>query len=470
VLISRANLLDDDSTSALEREPIVNVSSAAVVLDAWQSARAADDDDVLVVLVTRRLPSDGSCCARCVASSAAGSILFASSSVRRTSEITAECRFDRAAVAAASSGTTVSLQRKDAAVLSSVARLDARPQHQSTAGRRWRFCVCTQTKNRNRFLREWIAHNILIGVEAFFFYRNGGERLDDALLPLIADGVPISVVYWPHVRAQRQAFAHCLARMRDVCEWALFVDVDEFVAPRGTATLRTIVDRSPDFDAFEFPARVFSANESTVADGDRYLVIASSTSFFVPATQVSAKKTMLRTSAAKLGNNVHVFDLLTTRVCGPTCAGAHAMLHHYRFVSYSLFLRRVLDGAAGDVGLARVPRVLSELRPSESFVREATAASGRFQESDSRLLRFVPEIRRRLDVWREQSKRLLAAPERARHSEADLVRATLTRGEVEAMRSNASFWTALVAQRRHFNRVAPDGTPLAVFLLPPDQA
>jgi hypothetical protein len=244
------------------------------------------------------------------------------------------------------------------------------------------------------------------------------------------------------------------------------VDVDEFVAPRGTATLRTIVDRSPDFDAFEFPARIFSANESTVADGDRFLVIASSTSFFVPAAQVSAKKTMLRTSAAKLGNRVHVFDLLTTRVCGPTCAGAHAMLHHYRFVSYSLFLRRVLDGAAGEVGLARVPRVLSELRPSESFVREATMASGRFQESDDRLLRFVPEIQRRLDVWRKQP----AAPERARHNEADLLRATLTRDEVEAVRSNASFWAALVAQRRHFNRVAPDGTPLAVFLLPPDQA
>ncbi len=326
--------------------------------------------------------------------------------------------------------------------------------------------MCTQTKNRNRFLREWIAHNILIGVDAFFIYRNGGARLDEDLLPLIADGVPISVVYWPHVRAQRQAFAHCLARMRDVCEWALFVDVDEFVAPRGTATLRTIVDRSPDFDAFEFPARIFSANESTVADGDRFLVIASSTSFFVPAAQVSAKKTMLRTSAAKLGNRVHVFDLLTTRVCGPTCAGAHAMLHHYRFVSYSLFLRRVLDGAAGEVGLARVPRVLSELRPSESFVREATMASGRFQESDDRLLRFVPEIQRRLDVWRKQP----AAPERARHNEADLLRATLTRDEVEAVRSNASFWAALVAQRRHFNRVAPDGTPLAVFLLPPDQA
>lgn len=268
--------------------------------------------------------------------------------------------------------------------------------------------------------------------------------------------------------------------MQDRCEWALFVDVDEFVVPASPRlTLARIVARAQS-DIIELPANVFAA-ASTANDDPSALVIESSTRFFTPASQVNAKKSLVRTQAAKLANNIHTFELNRSHrtagsICAPQCASALATLSHFRFINWPLYMRRTLDGVAGDVGLWRVPRLLSVLKPSLSFVREATLESGRFEATDDRLLQRARTVRTALEQLRHigASERtrairaLIAQHPRTEPTPLDIERATLSAEEVSAVAADASALVHLVAHSgsRHLLRTAPDGTALAVLLLP----
>jgi hypothetical protein len=498
VLLERSQLIDAERFSALEElssivpehlknQPFIpDVDDGlGVILDSWQSV------DGPLHLIGRHLSP--SCCERCVVLVDNDVVLFSTMNVRRSSDLSIECLFrnqysiesflDDAALRTRRVTVTVEMRGLNGGavlLLPSLAVVNAsdvvadvnvhlsRPLAQ--------LCACTVVMNRNAYIPEWIAFHRSLGVEQFFFYRNGGERLDEALLSLLDDGVPIDSYFWAHARSQRQAFAHCMARLRDRCEWALFVDVDEFVVPASPRASLSAIVRATRSDIIELPASVFAA-----ASGSHALVIESSTRYFAPATQVNAKKSLVRTSAAKLANNIHTFELDRAHrkpgsICAPPCALALASLSHFRFIGWSLYMRRTLDGVAGDVGLWRVPRVLSVLKPSMSFVREATLESGRFEAVDERLLVRAPALRAELRRLGQLSasertraiRQLLARHPPAAVSASDIERATLSRDELAAVAADADALLAIVAQgTRHLSRTAPDGTALAVLLVPP---
>jgi len=184
----------------------------------------------------------------------------------------------------------------------------------------------------------------------------------------------------------------------------------------------------------------------------------------------------VRTSAARLGNNIHTFDVAQGRICGPTCAAALATLNHFRFISWDVYMRRHLDGVVGNVGLWRLPRVLSVLKPSKQFLREATSIElNRFNGTDTRLLMQVGPLQQRLARLRAApltSDRVQAIGSALRaHPRLDergaVARATLSVAETAAAMASDDFLLSLMDQGRHLTgRVAPDGTPLAILFVP----
>lgn len=115
-------------------------------------------------------------------------------------------------------------------------------------------------RNEGPFVLEWIAHLRQIGVTDFLLYSNDCDDGTDAMLDLLGDaGVrhqplmpkPGESAQWLALKA---AWAHPL---RNSCDWALVIDVDEFPNLHVHDRLSDLIATLPGADAITLPWRLF---------------------------------------------------------------------------------------------------------------------------------------------------------------------------------------------------------------------
>ena len=90
------------------------------------------------------------------------------------------------------------------------------------------LCIVTTVKNESRTISEWIEYHIRQGVELFVIYDNGST---DKTRQILKGYTEVIVLDWPWQKTQRQTFVHGAFYVKYICEWALFIDVDEFAFP-----------------------------------------------------------------------------------------------------------------------------------------------------------------------------------------------------------------------------------------------
>lgn len=91
---------------------------------------------------------------------------------------------------------------------------------------RYEICIMTQEKAYPEDLEQWVDYHRRIGVDMVYIYDNVAER---DLADMFRNRTDVEVVFWPFVKSQLQAHNHFLSLARRRCEWALLVDVDEYV-------------------------------------------------------------------------------------------------------------------------------------------------------------------------------------------------------------------------------------------------
>ena len=111
---------------------------------------------------------------------------------------------------------------------------------------RRRACILATARSEGIYLLEWIAYHQAIGVEHFFIYSNDNDDGSDQLLAALADAGVITLIenrLESAVAPQLKAYAHALGLMPEILdyEWALIIDVDEFVV-FDTARFMTFAD------------------------------------------------------------------------------------------------------------------------------------------------------------------------------------------------------------------------------------
>ena len=99
---------------------------------------------------------------------------------------------------------------------------------------RRRACVVATARNEGVYLPEWIAYHRAIGFQHFILYSNDNDDGSDALLGALADNGAITWInnkMGSPVSPQKKAYAHALSLLPEVLdyEWALVIDVDEFL-------------------------------------------------------------------------------------------------------------------------------------------------------------------------------------------------------------------------------------------------
>lgn len=262
-------------------------------------------------------------------------------------------------------------------------------------------------KNEAAYVAEWAEFHFMLGVQHIFIYDNDStDNTAEILAPFIREGL-VTIVPWRNfseaLHPQLAAYAHAIANYVIDYRWAAFIDVDEFVFPvEGDSLPRTLAELEH-LPAVSLPWINFGpSGHETKPDG---LVIANYTerAAFPPINSqysLLRHKTILNPREVATAGT-HYFPLRGRgRVLfndrGQEVAGhlerdvslataSRLRLHHYFTRSHQEIEAKIAKGRVSKAGVVN-PNAL-ERRLSQYQL--AT-------ERDTSILRFVPELERRL--------------------------------------------------------------------------
>lgn len=114
---------------------------------------------------------------------------------------------------------------------------------------RYELAACLKFKNVARYLREWIEFHQIVGFQHFYLYNNNStDEYKEALAPYRAEGI-VTLYDWPQTPAFPTADEHCVANHQHEARWIAFLDDDEFLFPTCSESVRKILRRYEPFPA-----------------------------------------------------------------------------------------------------------------------------------------------------------------------------------------------------------------------------
>lgn len=135
-------------------------------------------------------------------------------------------------------------------------------------------------QNEARFLKEWIEFYRLIGVEHFYLYNHlSTDEYMEILEPYIKDGIidlkqvtkiPKNLKEWN--RIQTEAYTDAVARTKDISEWLIVVDTDEFLFPIKDKNLVELLKNYDDYAALSINWKIFGSGDVEKIESGKLLI------------------------------------------------------------------------------------------------------------------------------------------------------------------------------------------------------
>lgn len=129
------------------------------------------------------------------------------------------------------------------------------------------IAIVALVRNVAPYVAEWIRFHQLAGVRAFLLYDNGStDGTQDALRPFIESGVAQSFPWrltgedadtGRRLSAQVSAFAHAVTTFGGRFERFAFIDIDEFLVPKGHDTLTAAIAAAGNPSNLSLPWHMF---------------------------------------------------------------------------------------------------------------------------------------------------------------------------------------------------------------------
>ena len=120
--------------------------------------------------------------------------------------------------------------------------------------------LCAIAKDEDDYLREWIFHHYMIGVERFIIYDNESRRPIAETLADLAAAKLVEVREIEGKSMQLPAYADCLRRDRDNFYWLGFLDLDEFIILKKHRDLRLLLAEYQEESGLALHWRVFGSS------------------------------------------------------------------------------------------------------------------------------------------------------------------------------------------------------------------
>lgn len=162
-----------------------------------------------------------------------------------------------------------------------------------------KICIVSIAKDEGRYIEEWVLYHLSIGVDRIVIYDHESVDGMSEVIDAMSKSLPVQRLLWSppknSVSPQRSAYNHAVKTIENM-EWALFIDIDEFIVPWGYGSL-------PDF------VRTIPASASSVAINWRCF----GSSGREAADYGSVIRTFTRCGAVRWGNNAHVKTMARIR-------------------------------------------------------------------------------------------------------------------------------------------------------------
>jgi hypothetical protein len=282
------------------------------------------------------------------------------------------------------------------------------------AGRSTRYlAVVAIMKNEGRYLREWLEFQRLMGVDHVYLYDNGStDESAEMLAPYVAEGF-VTAIPWTtfddEISPQRQAYAHAICNFGHDFRWMAFIDLDEFLFPVTAPDLATVLSTYEDCSCICVPWLMFGfCGHETPPQG---LVIENYTcrAPFPPTTKIEKVlkwKSIVDPSAVESISGVHMFALSTGSTGGvderriPVSTKGTAVpptsailrINHYFTRS-----RQEFEAKINSVRFSTASTTHKAHPNSRQRLRYASKIDAQ-TIPDETILRFAPELRRRMTL------------------------------------------------------------------------
>lgn len=135
-------------------------------------------------------------------------------------------------------------------------------------------------QNEARFLKEWIEFYRLMGVEHFYLYNHlSTDEYMSVLEPYIQDGIielkqvikkPKNLKDWN--RIQTEVYTEAASKTKDISEWLIVVDTDEFLFPVKDKNLVELLKKYDDYAALSVNWKVFGSGDVEKIEPDKLLI------------------------------------------------------------------------------------------------------------------------------------------------------------------------------------------------------
>jgi Glycosyl transferase family 2 len=106
---------------------------------------------------------------------------------------------------------------------------------------RHHLAAMIRVKDEARFLPEWLAHHLNLGVEHVYIYDNNStDDIASVVAPFLERDLA-TCVPWPNVPASPSCHIDFLDRFGPRCDWVAFFDADEFLVERTPGDLADVL-------------------------------------------------------------------------------------------------------------------------------------------------------------------------------------------------------------------------------------
>jgi hypothetical protein len=125
-----------------------------------------------------------------------------------------------------------------------------------------------RVKDEARFLPEWLAHHVGLGVEHCYIYdNNSSDDIAAVMAPFVDRGLA-TIAAWPAVPASPGSHIDFLRRFGHTASWVAFLDADEFIVESRPGELRRVLATHGKHPAVALSSRYFgSAGHETIPTG-----------------------------------------------------------------------------------------------------------------------------------------------------------------------------------------------------------
>lgn len=266
---------------------------------------------------------------------------------------------------------------------------------------KYELSLCAIFQDEGKYLKEWIEYHQLIGVEHFYLYNNNSQ--DDykkVLKPYIKKKI-VEVIDWPSPETedwtpyQIKAYNDCIKRRKKETHWLAIIDTDEYIVPMTTDHLPTLLKNYEKEGGLKIFWQFFGTSWIKSIPND---------------------KTLIESLTLKASQN-HPWNYNCKSICQPARVKEY-FVHGAKYLDpwHSIFPHGARGGAVQPIHLDIVRIHHYWTRDEDFFInvkvpRRERCEGNPFSEEriqqfyqefnqvqDTSILRFVPELRKRLGL------------------------------------------------------------------------